>query len=181
VRWAGPVLVFERLADVRAYAEPLPSPDARLEYHRLRYAVEFFEEVLKPAARDVIEALKELQDHLGNLQDAVVACGMVRGFLTWGTWGPPVGKERTVPSAPVNAPGVATYLAARQSELQELVGAVPWPPLRSPAATGARALVVRFSAPTYRECFPRIPCEPLSQAPRRSARPEPSAPAPWRP
>jgi CHAD domain-containing protein len=142
VRWAAPALIFERLADVRACAEPLGSPDARLEqYHRLRiagkrlrYALESFEETLGPEAGDLIEALKGLQDHLGDLQEAVVACGLLRDFLTWGTWGQPEGKERTVPSAPVIAPGVATYLAARQSELQQLVGSFPqaWTQFQSP-------------------------------------------------
>jgi CHAD domain-containing protein len=142
VRWAAPALIFDRLADVRACAEPLGSPGARLEqYHRLRiagkrlrYALEAFEEVLGREADDLIEALKGLQDHLGDLQDAVVACGLLRDFLTWGTWGQPEGKERTVPSAPVIAPGVATYLAARQSELQQLVGSFPqaWAHFQSP-------------------------------------------------
>ena len=142
VRWAAPALIFDRLADVRACAEPLGRPDARLEqYHRLRiagkrlrYALESFEEALGPEADDLIEALKALQDHLGDLQDAVVACGLLRDFLTWGTWGQPAGKERTVPSAPVIAPGVATYLAARQSELQQLVGSFPeaWAQFQSP-------------------------------------------------
>jgi CHAD domain-containing protein len=66
-----------------------------------------------------------MQDHLGDLQDAVVTCNLLRDFLTWGTWrhaetGMPVG-----PAEPIVAPGVASYLAARQAELAHLVSTFP--------------------------------------------------------
>ena len=38
----------------------------------LRYTLEFFEDVLGPGARPLIKKVKGLQDHLGDLQDAVV-------------------------------------------------------------------------------------------------------------
>jgi CHAD domain-containing protein len=133
VRDVLPVVLFERLAAVRAFAEWLDEPDVPLtRYHRLRiaskglrYTLEFFEEVLGPGARPLIEDVKTLQDHLGDLQDAVVGCGVAGSFLTWGTWQPP-GKRCPGPAHPVlNAPGVATYLAHRQQEIATLIEAFP--------------------------------------------------------
>jgi len=147
LRHVVPVAVYQHLATVRAYDEWVTAPDvplARLHQLRiaskgLRYTLEFFEEVLGPQARTLIEEIKGLQDHLGNVQDAVVASNLLRDFLTWGTWGhaQATGKKVTLPSEPVIAPGVAAYLAARQVELQGLLDT--FPPL------WARFLEPRFS------------------------------------
>jgi CHAD domain-containing protein len=147
----APMAVYGRLAAVRAYDEWVTIPDpplARLHKLRiackgLRYTLEFFGEVLGPEARSLIEEVVTLQDHLGDLQDAVVACGILRDFLVWGTWGHdevgvraavPVGERRPDPESAVVAPGVAAYLAAKQSERQHLVDAFPpaWQRLNGP-------------------------------------------------
>ena len=130
-----PLAVHERWAAVRAYDDWVKEPTVPLERlhqlriaaKRLRYAVEFFKEVLGPEARALIDEVKSLQDHLGDLQDAVVASSLLRDFLIWGTWkrSADVGKEVSWPAEPVVAPGVATYLAARQTELQRLLRAFP--------------------------------------------------------
>ena len=66
---------------------PLPRFHAlRKACKGLRYTLEFFEDVLGPGARPLIKRVKGLQDHLGDLQDAVVTCGVLRDYLTWGTW-----------------------------------------------------------------------------------------------
>jgi len=143
LRYILPVVIYHRLAEVRAFDEWVTSTDVPLErFHQLRialkglrYALEFFEEVLGPETAGLIEQVKCLQDHLGNLQDAVVACNLLRDFLTWGTWGHDEKRKRLVlPSNPVVAPGVATYLAARQTELRDLLTSFPqvWAPVRSP-------------------------------------------------
>jgi CHAD domain-containing protein len=70
--------------------------------------------------------MKKLQDHLGDLQDAVVASEILRDFLTWGTWGHAEGKEQAaLPSEPIVAPGVAIYMADKQRELQQLMAGFP--------------------------------------------------------
>ena len=130
-----PVAVYQRLAAVRAYDEWVTGPEVPLErLHQLRiaakglrYTVEYFREVLAPGAKMAIDEIKALQDHLGDLQDAVVASNLLRDFLTWGTWGQaPTKKKKAVrPTEPVIAPGVAAYLAARQTELQHLVETFP--------------------------------------------------------
>lgn len=125
LRHAVPVVIEQRLSTVLALAEAVAAPETPLtRYHQLRiaskelrYALEFFTEVLGGEARELIKTVKQVQDHLGNLQDAVVASGVLRDFLTWGTWG----KGKAPPAAPVIAPGVAAYLAVRQTEIQELV------------------------------------------------------------
>ena len=133
VRHVVPVIVQERLASVRAHGEWVSAPDTPLtRFHRLRiaskelrYALEFFQEVLGPESKALIGTMKDLQDHLGNLQDAVVASNLLRDFLTWGTWGHAGNAEQPWPAVPVVAPGVATYLAVRQMEIQNLVQAFP--------------------------------------------------------
>jgi CHAD domain-containing protein len=133
VRHVVPIIIQVRLASVRAHGEWLAEPDAPLSrFHRLRiaskelrYALEFFQEVLGPESKAPIDTMKALQDHLGNLQDAIVASNLLRDFLTWGTWSHAEDAAQPWPSTPVVAPGVATYLALRQTEIQTLVQAFP--------------------------------------------------------
>jgi CHAD domain-containing protein len=129
-----PMVVYERMADVLAYDEWVTQPGVALEQlhrlriaaKRLRYTLEFFEEVLAPQTRALIKEMKKLQDHLGDLQDAVVASELLRDFLTWGTWGHAGGKKpAALPSEPIVAPGVAVYMAAKQRELQQLLSTFP--------------------------------------------------------
>jgi CHAD domain-containing protein len=135
VRHVVPVVVHGRVAAVRAYDEWVTQPDVPLErLHRLRiaakglrYALEFFREVLGPEAGEAITLVKGLQDHLGDLNDALVASSLLRDFLVWGMWGHPSGQAPApaVPAEPILAPGVATYLASRQRELQHLLATFP--------------------------------------------------------
>jgi CHAD domain-containing protein len=134
LRHVVPVAVYEGAAAVLAYDEWVNGPNAslkrlhrlRIAGKRLRYTLEFFEEVLAPQTGDLIRQMKRLQDHLGDLQDAVVASELLRDFLTWGTWGHAQEKKRSkMPKEPVVAPGVAVYLADRQAELQHLLSTFP--------------------------------------------------------
>ncbi len=152
VRDALPVVLFERLAAVRAFDEWVGGQDVPLtRYHRLRiaskglrYTLEFFEEVLGAGANPLIEHVKTLQDHLGDLQDAVVGCGVAGAFLTWGTWQAPGAKCRGPAHPVLNAPGVATYLAHRQQEIATLIETFPpvWERVGGPEfARGVAGLV----------------------------------------
>ncbi len=135
-----PIILFDGLARVQAYEQEMQRPEVPLvRYHQLRiaskslrYTLEFFEEVLGPAAKIPIEQVKRLQDHLGNLQDAVVAGNILRDFLVWGTWGHD--KSKRTPSEGVLAPGVALYLSVRQTEIENLVKAFSevWSPIVDP-------------------------------------------------
>jgi len=73
VRHVAPVLIAGHYAQVRAYepvvaGAPVATLHAlRIEFKRLRYTLEFFEEVLGPEAKRVIKEIKRMQDHLGEL------------------------------------------------------------------------------------------------------------------
>ena len=152
LRHVVPIVVYDRLAHVWAYDEWGTGPNVPLErlhqlriaVKRLRYTLEFFQEVLGPEAGDVIDECKALQDHLGDLQDAGVASNLLRDFLTWGTWGHKEGKKVSLPAAPVVAPGVAAYLAAKQSEIQRLASTFPdaWAHFQSPEFSRSVAAAV---------------------------------------
>jgi CHAD domain-containing protein len=144
-------VLYDRAAAVWAYDDVIGGPDTPLvRFHRLRiagkfmrYTFEFFEEVLGPEAKSLIKATKDMQDHLGDLQDAVVSCTILRNFLTWGTWEPPAANARRS-MIMVVAPGVAAYLAARQDELHRLVDSFPemWPTIRGEGFSSRLARVV---------------------------------------
>lgn len=153
VRHVVPVAVHEGAAAVMAYDEWVDKPDVLLEHlhrlriagKRLRYTLEFFEEVLAPQTGDLIRQMKGLQDHLGDLQDAVVASELMRDFLTWGTWGHVGDKKRLrLRKEPVVAPGVAVYMADKQRELQQKLSSFPdvWRFFQSPEFKQTVAVIV---------------------------------------
>ena len=113
---------------------PLPRFHAlRISCKGLRYTLEFFEEVLGPGARPLIKNVKSLQDHLGDLQDGVVTTGILRDYLTWGTWRHD-GHRLPGPTEVIVAPDVSRYLTARQDEMERLVLTFPevWPTVGGP-------------------------------------------------
>lgn len=139
-----PVALYRRLARVRAFDEWVtrPRPELthchrlRIAIKRLRYALEFFEAPLTPHSRTLIEQLKAVQDHLGDLQDAVVARRRLRAFLAAGVLSarsdlPP---DDDAPAA-IDAPEVAAYLAHQQAEIQRLLDTFPavWETIQSAA------------------------------------------------
>ena len=139
VRDVLPMILLRGYADVRAYEESVNKPDVpltrlhqlRIASKGLRYTLEFFADVIDPESKVLIDQVKELQDHLGNLQDAVVACNVLHDFLTWGKWSDVEQKSPRRRRTLIVAPGVATYLAARQNEIHELVQTFPqiWSPI----------------------------------------------------
>lgn len=130
VRHVAPVLIYKRLARVRAFDEWLQEPGVpATRYHRLRiagkrlrYTLEYFREILAPEVEGVIQDLKALQDHLGALQDHAMALQLLHDFLTWGTLGP---LSSSWAPRPVAAPAVARYREARQTALTEQRASFP--------------------------------------------------------
>ena len=132
VRHVAPVVIYQRLAAVRAYDEwvRIPNPpherlhSLRIACKRLRYTLEFFREVLGPDTKRLIKSVVVIQDHLGNFQDAVVARALLTDYLERGVWG-----HETAPGAqpvtPVDGPGVEAYLAAKQAEFEDLLESFP--------------------------------------------------------
>jgi CHAD domain-containing protein len=132
VRHVAPVVIYERLAAVRAYDEWVNIPDPplarlhalRIACKRLRYTLEFFGEVLGPDTQSLIKEIVAMQDHLGAVQDVVVAGGILRGFLERGTWGEN-DAGGSFSEAPVDAASVEAYLAAKEAEMQHLLDTFP--------------------------------------------------------
>ena len=118
-----PTLIYGRYQVVRGYETVVEDAAIetlhalRIDCKRLRYSLEFFREVLGPEAEDVIREVVIIQDHLGNLHDADVACGLLVGFLDG--WAKAEQRER------INVSGVASYLVAKQNELRELIESFP--------------------------------------------------------
>jgi CHAD domain-containing protein len=134
VRDVIPAVIYNRLAHVRAFNGWILKPNVPLErYHRLRiaaknlrYAFEFFEEVLGAETETIIDHLKDVQDHLGDLQDAIVAIQKLRNFWMWGKLDEPKKlKSSRVDALPVIAPDVARYHADKQAEIQTLLDTFP--------------------------------------------------------
>ena len=121
----APVLIYSRLAEARAFAPFLKEAPIellhmlRIEFKKLRYTVEYFEEVLGKQARYVINELKLLQDHLGDLNDAQVATQILRQFID--EW------ESQQAALPIherqNIEEVVNYLAFRHAERHRLMAA----------------------------------------------------------
>jgi CHAD domain-containing protein len=119
----APSLIYQRYEVVRGYERliadaPLEILHAlRIDCKRFRYTLEFFREVLGTEVDDVIKQTVKVQDHLGDLNDADVACQILIGFLN--NWSKLKRRER------INISGVTRYLVTKQSELRDLVDTFP--------------------------------------------------------
>lgn len=137
VRDVAPALIRERLQEVLAcdsripHASPEELHDLRIRFKRLRYTLEFFEVLLGEGARELIEEIKAIQDHLGDLNDAEVASQHIQEALDeWEAH--QAGRPLADRQSP--APAIA-YLAARQAERHELMTTFPetWARFNRPA------------------------------------------------
>jgi CHAD domain-containing protein len=122
VRDILPVLVYTRLGAVRAFGQILDSATIeqlhalRIEFKKLRYTLEYFREVLGAEAKPLIEEIKILQDHLGDLNDADVACKILRDFLD--DW---ENRQLMIPIDERDDPEpIVAYLATRHAERHRL-------------------------------------------------------------
>jgi triphosphatase len=82
---AAPDLVRKPYRKVRKLGDPLDEESSGEEYHelrkkgkRLRYALEFLSDIYGDPTKDLIKPLKNLQDVLGDHQDAEVAVAHLR-------------------------------------------------------------------------------------------------------
>jgi CHAD domain-containing protein len=123
VRHVAPVMIYNRLGTVRAYEKILETPrieqlhELRIEFKRLRYIMEFFREVLGPEVDSIIEEIKSVQDHLGDLNDANVACQILNTFLEgWET------RQQRLPlNERENPEPIVAYLASKHAERHRLM------------------------------------------------------------
>jgi CHAD domain-containing protein len=127
LRHLVPGLIYERYEAVHAYEVMLDkaTPDTlhqlRITFKQLRYALEFFAEILGEEGEKVIEEVKALQDHLGELNDAEVASHSLRNLL--GEWDQ---NQAHLPLAERQSPTqLAAYLEAKLEERQRLLETFP--------------------------------------------------------
>lgn len=119
-----PIVLYTHLAEVQAYEAQLPHAPLetlhalRIAFKKLRYAVEFFRELLGEDVQKLIAELKRIQDHLGNLNDAHVACIRLAALLNqWQQH-----NHSLPPEACPNPEGALAYLQynlQRRAELQQ--------------------------------------------------------------
>lgn len=127
VRHLVPGLIYERYEAVHAYEAMLENatPDTlhklRITFKQLRYTVEFFADILGKEGQRVIEEVKALQDHLGELNDAEVASHLLRDLLVkWDHY------QLHLPLAERQSPiRLAIYLETKLEERQHLLETFP--------------------------------------------------------
>lgn len=135
VRHTTPQLLYDRYEAVRAYESLLEAASIdllhalRIDFKRLRYALEFFLPVLGHEAQITIGEVKRMQDHLGDLNDADVAVQLLQAFLA--TSGD--GQE-----------GARAYLRNREDERAQLLESFPaaWSHFTRPEVRRSLALAV---------------------------------------
>jgi len=134
VKDIAPILIYRRLAAMRAYTAWLPpavppSTASLTRYHQLRiatkylrYTLEFFQHALPAETENAIHALKKLQTHLGDLQDAIVTCERLHTIQHHGQWQT---SDAPTPSPVLPIPGLERYYAYKQDEIQHLLATFP--------------------------------------------------------
>ena len=122
VREIAPLLIYACLADVRAYEPFLVNASIenlhalRIDLKKLRYTIEFFKDVLGPEVELVITEMKNMQDHLGDLNDAQVAAQSIQTFID----GWDIEQEDLPISERQNPEAIVSYMASRHAELHQL-------------------------------------------------------------
>lgn len=127
LRHLVPNLIYERYEAVHAFEIVLANAgldtlhQLRIAFKQLRYTLEFFEEILGEERKIVIQGVKNLQDHLGDLNDAQVASELLRDFLD--NWDQ---NQLHLPLAERQSPvHLVTYLNIKLAERQRLIVTFP--------------------------------------------------------
>jgi CHAD domain-containing protein/uncharacterized protein YjbK len=129
-----PEILEARLHAIQMWAHAAEGPDMtmkalhslRLEIKRLRYTLEFLRPLLDSGADGAIEHLTRIQDHLGDLQDAVFAYQHWIAVESWGMWETPdqpdtlwhISRDESVPTT-------SSQLKAERRRLERLRAEVP--------------------------------------------------------
>ncbi len=118
VRHVMPVTILDRYQQVRAYQvlfeeQQKPALESfhalRVEGKRLRYSLEFVRHLLGAPGETLIRQLKRFQDHLGDLNDAVVARARLEAVIQAG----------------LDKPAIRHYRDAQEATIQELTRTFP--------------------------------------------------------
>lgn len=110
----APVMVQERVSSASSLGDSIETASLkrlhalRIQCKELRYTLEFFEPVMAPPVGDLIDTLKPLLTHLGDLNDARVHLRMLDEA--------PQGKV---------GEGALIYRRVKERELESLIAALP--------------------------------------------------------
>ncbi|NDJ51453.1 MAG: CHAD domain-containing protein [Chloroflexi bacterium] len=124
-----PRMIYERYEAVRAYEPMLEYADIetlhdlRKEIKRFRYTLEFFAETLGPDVKTVIEAVKQVQDHLGLLNDAQVTLELLQDYMERALKRRMDGKKEA--AQPQHLYGVMVYLDHAKAQLDHQIQTLP--------------------------------------------------------
>lgn len=119
LRYLVPGLIYKHYEAVRVYEGVLDGASLetlhqlRIAFKHFRYALEYFAEILGEENQRVIEEVKALQDHLGELNDAHVAAERLGELVA--DW-----RKKQADDS-----GAAAYLQARIEERQHLLDTFP--------------------------------------------------------
>ncbi len=146
VRHIAPHLIYQHYEAVRAYEPVLNSTSIetlhalRIDFKRFRYVLEGFQDVLGPEAAQVIAVVKQMQDHLGDLNDTDVAIGVLTVFVD--------GHQAQFSGIPgfmrPDIGGVQQYIDAQRTEQDQLLAtfAKAWAAFTAEAVRRDLALAV---------------------------------------
>jgi len=127
VQNSAPMLIYTQFSSVRSYEGLMQNATLeqlhalRIRFKKFRYTVEFFREVLGDSSKEVIRDIKKIQDHLGDLNDTNVACGLLSEFIE--KW---EDSQNSLPLAErVNPEPIVAYLASKHAERYRLMVTFP--------------------------------------------------------
>jgi CHAD domain-containing protein len=138
--------VWQRYETVRAYGRvfdraPMATLHAwRIDCKYLRYTLEYFQSLLGPDASWLIGEVIALQDHLGDMQDAEVAQGILGDFMA--QHGGPQNDQ-----GDVTLSHVAAYMTYRRDQQASLLATLPKAWARVDSARFRRRLASSLLAP----------------------------------
>ncbi len=132
-------LLYVQLGIIRAYDPILPQAEMpilhamRIEVKRLHYALDFLKEILGSEARSFLKAVKDLQDLLGELHDADVACLSLEKLL-----------RETPDFASARFHSLYQFHLLKVNQRQQLIGRLPtaWQKFDSPENKQQLALAI---------------------------------------
>lgn len=127
IQHVAPVLIYERYEALRAYEPFLMDASVellhqlRIDFKYFRYTLENFHDILGNESGVVLANVKEIQNHLGDLNDTKVACQFLKNFLhNWKHYRKNLATTRSKkPSA------IIDYLNVKLAEKELLLSTFP--------------------------------------------------------
>ncbi len=128
IKHALPSVLYQKLGAVLVYDDDFHAHlnstkrlhQLRIDVKVLRYTLDFIAPLFSRDTKKLIQKLKPLQNHLGELQDVEVAQTQLRHFLATGSW-----DLTETGDTPPDIPALKTYLSACTATQQKLIESFP--------------------------------------------------------